>query len=220
MNYKYLILDFGNVIVTPTTGDWHITPKFKELIDINKMDMDKYNEMFKKCCYLLSEKLLTQEEEYDMFIRFYDGILSNIDYQDYNKKIAEEIAYDRTYNNTKYTLCDNIINELTELKKKYKLIMLTDNWPCVIPYLKDNGLYDFFDKIYISSVYQELKRDGIFFDHPIDDYNIKPGEALFIDDTESLLDVAKDKGLDCMLMDRIKVVKESNYKIIHDLFNL
>ncbi len=220
MNYKYLILDFGNVLVTPTTGDWHITPKFKELIDINKIDMNKYNEVFKKYCYLLSEKLLTQEEEYDMFIRFYDGILSNIDYPDYNKKIAEEIAYDRTYNNTKYTLCDNIINELKELKKKYKLIMLTDNWPCVIPYLKDNGLYDFFDRIYISSVYQELKRDGVFFDHPISDYNIKPGEALFIDDTESLLDVGKEKGLDCMLMDRYKETKESKYKIINDLNNL
>jgi len=220
MNYKYLILDFGNVLVTPTTGDWHITPKFKELIDINKIDMDKYNEMFKKYSYLLSEKLLTQEEEYDMFIRFYDGILSNINYPGYNKKIAEEIAYDRTYNNSKYTLCDNVINELKELKKKYKLIMLTDNWPCVIPYLKDNGLYDFFDKIYISSVYQELKKDGVFFDHPISDFNIKPGEALFIDDTESLLDVAKNKGLDCMLMDRYKKTKKSKYKIINDLNNL
>jgi putative hydrolase of the HAD superfamily len=220
MNYKYLILDFGNVLVTPTTGDWHITPKFKELIDINKIDMDKYNEMFKKYSYLLSEKLLTQEEEYDMFIRFYDGILSNINYPGYNKKIVEEIAYDRTYNNSKYTLCDNVINELKELKKKYKLIMLTDNWPCVIPYLKDNGLYDFFDKIYISSVYQELKKDGVFFDHPISDFNIKPGEALFIDDTESLLDVAKNKGFDCMLMDRYKKTKKSKYKIINDLNNL
>ena len=220
MNYKYLILDFGNVLVTPTTGDWHMTPKFKELIDINKIDMDKYNEMFKKYCYILSEKLLTQEEEYDMFIRFYDGILSNINYPNYNKKIAEKIAYDRTYNNTKYTLCDNVINELKELKKKYKLIMLTDNWPCVIPYLKDNGLYDFFDRIYISSVYQALKKDGVFFDYPIRDYNIKPGEALFIDDTESLLDVGKEKGLDCMLMDRYKKIKESNYKILNDLNNL
>ena len=35
MKYKYIILDFGNVIVTPTTGDWHMTPKFKELIDVN-----------------------------------------------------------------------------------------------------------------------------------------------------------------------------------------
>ena len=220
MNYKYLILDFGNVLVTPTTGDWHMTPKFKELIDINKIDMNKYNEVFKKYCYLLSEKLLTQEEEYDMFIRFYDGILSNIDYPDYNKKIAEEIAYDRTYNNTKYTLCDNVINELKELKKKYKLIILTDNWPCVIPYLKDNNIYDFFDKVYISSVYGCIKQDKTFFDYLINDYDIKEGEALFIDDAEINLDVAKEKGLDVLCMDRYNKEMESKYKIIHDLLDI
>lgn len=220
MKYKYLILDFGNVLVTPTTGDWHMTPKFLELIDINKLNMDKYNEMFDKYKHLLSEKLLTMEEEYDMFIRFYDGILSNVDYPGYTKEIACEIAYDRTYNNSKYTLCDNVVEELSKLKDKYTLLMLTDNWPCVIPYMKDYNLYDFFDKIYISSVYHELKRDGLFFDHPINDYNIKPGEALFIDDTESLLDVAKEKGLDCILMDRYKNNVNSKYKVINDLNNM
>ena len=42
MNYKYTILDFGKVIVKPTTGNWDITPKFLELIDINKIDVDKF----------------------------------------------------------------------------------------------------------------------------------------------------------------------------------
>ena len=27
MKYKYVVLDLGNVLVTPTTGDWHMTPK-------------------------------------------------------------------------------------------------------------------------------------------------------------------------------------------------
>ncbi len=220
MKYKYLVLDFGNVLVTPTTGDWHMTPKFLELIDINKLNMDKYNEMFDKYKHLLSEKLLTQEEEYDMFIRFYDGILSNVGYQGYTKKIALDIAYDRTYNNSKYTLCDNVKEELTKLKEKYTLLMITDNWPCVISYMKDNGLYDFFDKIYISSVYHELKKDGLFFEHSISDYDIKPGEALFIDDTESLLDVASKKGFDCVLMDRYKNNVSTKYKVIKDLSDI
>jgi FMN phosphatase YigB (HAD superfamily) len=220
MKYKYIVLDFGNVMVTPTTGDWHMTPKFHELIDMDKMDLEKYNEVKSKYDYLLSEKLLTQEEEYDMFLRYYDGILSHIDYPGYNKKIAEEIAYDRTYGDGKYTLCENIIKELTKLKKKYTLLMLSDNWPCVIPYMKDKGLYDFFDKIYISSVYHAVKKDGVFFDYPIKDYNIKPGEALFIDDNESLLDVAIGKGFDVKLMDRAKTVEESKYQIIHDLENI
>lgn len=220
MKYKYIILDFGGVLVTPTTGSWDITPKFLELLDIDKINMDKFNDAKSKFNHLLGEKLLTQEEEYDMFLRYYDGILSNIDYPDYNKNIAEQIAYDRTYKNSKYSICDNIHNELKKLKEKYTLLMLTDNWPCVVPYMKDYDLYDYFDKIYISSVYGSEKKDKVFFDYLIKDYNIKPGEALFIDDTEINLDVAKEKKLDVLIMDRYNKDIESKYKVIHDLLDI
>jgi len=220
MKHKYLILDFGKVIVYPTTGDWDITPKFLELIDINKIDLDKFNEIRNKYSYLLSERLITREEEYDMFIRFYDSILNKLNIPGYNLEIGKQIAYDRTYNHDKYTLYDCIYSELDKLKEKYTLILLTDNWPCVNNYLIDHDLYDYFDRIYISSVYQELKKDGVFFNHPIEDYNIKNHEAIFVDDTEINLDEAHKKGMDVYLMDREKVIKKSKYNIIHDLSSL
>ena len=103
MNYKYIILDFGNVIAFSSTGNWDITPKFLELIDISKLDKVKLKEMREKYKDILSEKIVTLEEEYDMFFRFYDGILGEIGYPNH-KHIALEIAYDRTYNYSKYTL--------------------------------------------------------------------------------------------------------------------
>ena len=217
MKYKYLILDFGNVLVTPTTGDWDMTPKFLELLDINKIDQDIYKEARKKYSHILSEHITTLDEEYNMFLRFYDSILTEIKYPKYNKKIAEKIAYDRTYKNDKYQICNNVFDELTILKDKYRLLLLTDNWPCVIPYLKDYNLYDFFEKIYVSSVYGVEKKDKVFFDYPIKDFNIKPNEALFIDDNELNLDIAKEKGFDVLLMDRSKKIDKSKYKIINDL---
>lgn len=217
MNYKYIILDFGKVIAGPTTGHWDITPKFLELIDINKIDMNKFNLLRKQYQDILSEKVINLEEEYDMFFRFYEGILSGLNY---TKDNAEKIAYDRTYNFEKYTLYDNIYNELDILKEKYKLILLTDNWPCVIDYLNKYNLYSYFDKIYVSSIYGVEKKDKVFFDYPINEFNIKVGEALFIDDNELNLNVAQEKGLDVMLMDREKIVKKSKYKIINNLVDL
>ena len=41
--------------------------------------------------------------------------------------------------------------------------------------------------------------DLVLFDYPIKDYNIKKGEALFIDDLESNLDAAVEKGFDVLL---------------------
>ena len=214
MNYKYIILDFGKVIAAPTNENWDITPKLLELIDINKIDINKFKELKKEYRSILSEKITTLEEEYNMFIRFYEPILKKFGY---SKDIAEEIAYDRTYNFDKYTLYDNIQAELKSLSERYRLILLTDNWPCVINYLKEYNLYDYFDKIYISSLYGVEKKDKKLFDYPINELNIKKGEALFIDDNKSNLDIAKEKGLDVMLMDRENIIKDSKYKIINNL---
>lgn len=217
MNVKYIILDFGKVIAAPATGNWDMTPKFLELIDINKLDVDKMQKVRKKHGHILSEKVVSLEEEYDMFLRFYDGILKESNYQNYSKKLASDIAYDRTYRFDKYKLYDNIKEELTKLKEKYTLIMLSDNWPCVIPYMKEYEIYDLFDKIYISSIYGVEKKDKVFFDYPIKDFNIQSGEAIFIDDNESLLDIAKEKGLDVRLMDRENKISNSKYKKINTL---
>lgn len=217
MKYKYIVLDFGKVIAAPTTGNWDITPKFLELIDINKIDIEKFKEVRKKYGIILSEKVISLEEEYNMFFRFYNSILTNFNIP---SNIIRDIAYDRTYNFDKYTLYENIQEELTSLKEKYRLILLTDNWPCVIDYLKHYNLYDYFDNIYVSSFYGVEKKDRAFFDYPIEEFKIKDGEALFIDDNESNLDIAKEKGLNVLLMDRENKIKESKYKIINNLSNI
>ena len=217
MNYKYVILDFGKVIAKPSSGDWDITPKFLELIDINKINKEKWKELRAKYGSILSEKVTNLAEEYNMFLRFYGSILSEFDISD---KVIKEISYNRTYDLEKYTLYQNIKNELEQLKAKYKLILLTDNWPCVINFLKTYNLFGFFEKIYISSFYGVEKKDGELFDFPIKDFNIKPGEAIFIDDYELNLDIGKEKGLDVMLMDREKKVKISKYKIINELTDI
>ena len=217
MNYKYEILDFGKVIAKPSSGDWDITPKFLELIDINKINKEKWKELRAKYGSILSEKVTNLSEEYDMFLSFYKSMLSDFNI---SEKVIKEIAYNRTYALEKYTLYPNIKNELERLKEKYQLILLTDNWPCVINYLKKYDLFDFFEKIYVSSFYGVEKKDGKLFDFPIKDFNIKTGEALFIDDTELNLDIGKEKGFDVMLMDRDKKIKKSKYRILNNLEEL
>ena len=92
------------------------------------------------------------EEEVDMFYRFYSGILKDLGIPDY-ESISRMIAVDRTYSFDKYQLFDNIHEELSKLSSDYKLILLTDNWPCVIPYLEKYNLSSYFDRVYVSSMY-------------------------------------------------------------------
>ena len=98
-------------------------------------------------------------------------------------------------------------------------MILSNNYPSILEYLKKYEIIDYFDKIYISSIYETSKQEEKFFDIMINDYNIKEGEALFIDDGISNLELGSKKGLDVVLLDR-KNNKESNYKKITSLDEL
>jgi len=219
MDYKYVILDFGKVLAGPTTGEWFITPKFKELVDMSLIDKEELNKAFDKYDDIISRKMNTEEEEYHNFYEFYSLVLQEV-YPKYTDDIAHSIAYNFTYKEDKYTFYPNIKEELDNLKNKYKLLLLTDNWPCIERILKDNKLYKYFDKIYISSQYGSIKAEGIFFDYLINDYDIKKGDALFIDDSIENLDVGKEKGLAVLLMDRENNIECDKYKKINDLSNI
>ena len=217
---KYVILDFGKVLFKPTTGNWFITPKFLELVDISKIDIKQFGEKKKQFNYLLSKKITNETEEYEMFYEFYGSILKSLEYPDYSDSLAHAIADDFVNSSSKYTIYDGVLEELENLSKEYKLILLTDNWPCVLRILDEYDLTKYFEKVYVSSIYGSEKHDGVFFDYPINDFDIKENEALFIDDNNQLLEIAKTKGLKVKLMDRENNNPNVENEVIHDLSSL
>lgn len=214
---KYVILDFGKVLACSSTGHWFITPDFWNDTNKEEIDENKLLNNFKKYNYILDKKVITLEEENEMFYKFYKLVLNDFNIED---NVVKKITNDIVYRDDKYRFYDNVKEELIELSKKYKLILLSDNWPCIFRIMKNYGIDNFFEKIYVSSIYGEKKEEGLFFDYPIKDFNIKNGEAIFIDDNEALLDVAITKGLIVRRMDRENEVLNSKYKIIHDLSNI
>lgn len=219
MKYKYIILDFGYVLAKPTTGNYLITPKFKELIDMSLIDEQVLKNTFVKYHDIIERQMNNEEEEYTNFYDFYSSVLQEV-YPNYTIDLAHCIAYDFAYKQDKYTFYDNIKNELENLSKKYTLILLTDNFPSVDRILKERKIYKYFDRIYISSHYGTIKKEGLFFNYPIEEYKIKKGEALFIDDSIDNLDVAVSKNLDVLLIDRENIIKCDKYKKIYNLENI
>ena len=218
MKHKYIILDFGNVLAYPITGNWYLTKKFMEYVDMSKIDYSKYSEAVKNHSDILSRKISTLEEEEILFYDFYKSILKDINYNITDEQINDISRY-YTYCYDKCKLYDDVDDSLKRLSKKYGLILLSDNWPCGIEVMKYYNVDKYFLKMYISSVYGCLKEEGIFFDYPINDFNIKPHEALFIDDNEKILDVAVTKELDVKIMQR-KRINKSKYQRITTLNDL
>lgn len=215
--FKYLILDMGRVLVEPASGNWLVTNEFLKNVDIKRINKDKLKESIKNSRYLLDGKVETLQEEYKIIMKFYETVFQKINYnieEEKLKNIVDNFVYDKE--DSKYILYDNVKEDLENLSKKYTILMLSDNWPCAFNYLKKHDIEKYFTKIYISSIYGEQKRDKVFFDYPIKEFNIKKDEALFIDDNEELLDIAVEKGLNVLHMDRNRVLESSKYEIIHD----
>lgn len=217
-SYKYVILDMGNVLVGPPTGEWLITSTFLKFVDKDKVDIEKYRSVKKEIQHIIDRKAETLSEEYDIFIEFYTKLISGMGL-DINEEQIKEIVDDFVFNkhDDKYYLYDDVKEELERLSNKYTLLLLSDNWPCAIDYLKEKNIYDYFKKVYISSIYGVRKSDEILFDYPIKEFNIKDGEALFVDDNSDLLDIAEDKNLNVLLMDRYNKVEDSKFSVIHEL---
>ena len=199
---KYLILYFEIVLGKQKTGNWFITSNFYEIIGKNKIDLKRLNVLFNKYNKNISKKIITKEEEYEAFKEFYFNVMNELKIVKNTEEISKKLAKDFVYNEDKYIMYDDVFDFLREQSSKTTLILLSDNWPCVYRILKKWNIYNFFSKIYISSEYAELKKDGKFFDYAINDFNIRQNEAIFIDDNPDLLEVANTKLLRPILMDR------------------
>lgn len=216
---EYIILDFGKVIAGPAMENWFITPNFWNIIDKNKMDLEKFNFAVQRNGYFLDETMYNESDEFMVFSEFYRRILSDLSIPT-NDDIIESIADDWTFNDEKFKFYPNIKEELEYLREKYRLLMLTDNWPSVLRILHNTDIRKYFERVYISSMYSCKKSDGIFFDFPIIDYDLYGKQVKFVDDSLLNLDMASKKGLTPILMDRDNEVPKVKYKKIDSLFKI
>lgn len=216
-NIKYLILDFGKVLAGPGTENWFLTPNFYKIIGINEIDLNKFEKAIQKCDSIISRKMKNEEDEYKAFCEVYYNVLKIMGYEKNIEENSKKVAYDFVFNDNKFSLYLDTKENLERLSKKYKLILLSDNWPSVYRVMKNWKIDVFFDNIYVSSIYKETKKDKVFFDYPINEYNIKKDEAIFVDDNIELLKIAEEKGLLPILMDRENEIKECKYKVIKSL---
>ena len=219
-NIKYIIFDYGDVLVYPITGNWFITTNFYDVINKDEFNLEKFNESVAKASSIISKKMMTEADEEKAFVEVYRTILNNLDLDLNVDSAAKKLAYDFVYSNNKHSLYSEVKENLERLSKKYKLLMLSDNRPCAHRLLKEWGISKYFEKVYISSEYEMQKKDKVFFDIPLKEFGINPKNVLFIDDKDYLLDIAKEKGMNVLLMDRDSNNKASKHQIINSLIEI
>lgn len=224
-NIKAILFDSGRTLNVPRTGYWFITPNFIKIIERSDFTCTEENveKAINKACEHINKILLvkTEEEEFLMFKDFYKIVLKEINYPNISDEIIESLAKDNVFNDDKFLFFEDIEESLKTLKNKYLLGVVSDTWPSLERVFINKGLRKYFSTFIMSSIYGSNKAQKILFKIAIEELGIKAQEAIFVDDSESNLDAAKEFGMIPILIDVYNSDDlNSKYPIIHSISEL
>lgn len=232
-NIKAILFDSGRVLNGPVTGHWFITPHFWEYADksiFDSIDGGRVAGAFAKADkYIVAQKLITtKEEEYKHFVKFYEIFSSQLPELKLTSESIENIAKDLVFNPKKYNFYDDALAAIPELKNKYKLAIVSDAWPSLLDVYEENNMKSYFDSVVISSFIGTSKPDSKMYMTALDELNVKPEEAVFVDDSLKNCMGAVGLGINAVLLCRYEKLYyiekfkslNKNYTVIKDLTQL
>lgn len=143
---------------------------------------------------------LEKTKNFPLFIKLMEGKLNE---DEYIKKFLEitkwNISIEDFKNVVRKVLKKKIpgtIDILKELKKDYKLVLLSDNVREWVDYiLKVNKDLEIFDYKFFSYELESIKEDNITFVKVLDKIKAKPEEVFFIDDSLENIKSAESIGI-------------------------
>lgn len=214
---KNLFFDVGRTLLYPKTQNWFIPPNYNNIL--NNVTLKELKKSTEKHKYLLDERHInTEEEEFEMFSKFYLYVLKDLNYPDINQQVIQKLAYDCVYNDDKFIFYKEVKDELISLSKNYNLYVISDAWPSTYRILKNYGIFELFKNVFISSDLGFKKSDKTLFEIALE--KIPPiDENFFIDDRYDLLKISESYGFIPIIIDRDDN-KLTNYIEINNLTHL
>lgn len=214
---KNLFFDVGRTLLYPKTQNWFIPPNYNNIL--NNVTLKELKKSTEKHKYLLDERHInTEEEEFEMFSKFYLYVLKDINYPNITGQIIQNLAYDCVYNDDKFIFYKEVKDELISLSKNYNLYVISDAWPSTYRILKNYGIFDLFKNVFISSDLGFKKSDKTLFEIALEKIP-STDENFFIDDRYDLLKISESYGFIPIIIDRDDN-KLTNYIEINNLTHL
>ena len=220
-----IFFDLGWTIFRPSTGDWKITEKALEFINLeilHSIPKERRNSACIKANECLKTEIYKKEvEEFERYSNYYKIIAKQLPELKLSEKQAEMIAYDRVYNDSNYVFYDDAKKTIACLKEKYKIGIISDTDPSIVRVLRNKGLYDYFDNRTFNFEMGENKPSSVLFENALKEMNLPANETIFIDDYEKNLDSASYMGIQSILiLSKPNSQKSSKYPSINKLSDL
>lgn len=226
---RAILIDSGKVLNGPVTGSWFITPNFFNYVDKKKFDLisssQKKKALSKAGEYISKQNLIVnEEEEYKHFFEYYDIFSKCLPQLQLKDEDVQGITKDLVYNYGKYAFFQDAVELIPKLSKEYKLAVVSDAWPSLENVFRNANLRNHFSSFIISSIKGVTKPNALMYKTALEELNVSPEEAIFIDDSIRNCDGAIKLGINSFVLCRdwrlyiYNKLTHRNYNVIRDLY--
>lgn len=199
---KAVFFDLGWTLVYPPSGDWEFTEPAKKLFNwevYSSLPRERVAAARKTAndYFPPRHKLSTLEEEYQQMLHYYSLFAGELPELGVTRQDIETVAGEKVYQSRHtFELFEDSIPTLEALKAKgYKLGVISDTWPSIVPVLEEFGLPGYFDTLTYSFEVGCFKPDPRMFADALGKMGLPPEQCVFIDDTAQNLVGAQKLGI-------------------------
>ena len=202
---KCLIFDAGGVLVYPRMGDWNLSPRLAELLGAHAPEIHtaKYLSAHRACLDWLNESRLvnTLEDERLLKRQYFIDMDRRMGWR-LSRTELFALADDFTDNTARYAMFPDATQWLTRWQPRYRLGLLSDAMPSLLPALEVLGLSQLLEYKVISTRVGATKPDRRMYQTILRVMDAQPGDCLFVDDRIDNLLGAQAEGIRAVQMAR------------------
>lgn len=228
---KAVLLDSGRVLNSPTTGHWHIPVNFFAYVDKKKFSSipsTKKKQAFSKANEYINKQnlILNEDDEYRHFFEYYKVFSKYLPELQLRDEDVQAIAKDYVYNYGKYSFFNDVMKIIPLLSETYKLAIVSDAWPSLENVFREAGLRGYFSSFVISSQKGITKPHGLMYMTALNELDVSPDEAIFVDDSIKNCNGAISLGIHSLVLCRdwklyiYNKVVNKNYNIVRNLYDI
>ena len=198
---KGIFFDLGWTLVYPPSGDWEFTQPAQKLFNwevYQSLPKERTAAVRKEANDYLEahHHISTLEEEYDRMLQYFTIVAQKLPELGATRQDIEATALEKVYQSQHtYNLMEDAIPTLEALKGRYKLGIISDTWPSIVPVLERFGILPYFDAITYSFQLGCFKPNPRMFQDALSKMGLPAQECVFIDDVARNLEGAAKVGI-------------------------
>lgn len=202
-NIKGIFLDLGGTLLYPPSGSWMFSKLAYQYFPKEKLETPAAVTAMREAQAELEKDHLigSIEREYEQFYRYYESLAGALPELGLTEADLRKITEDKIYNKPdNYRLFDDTPATLEALHGKYKLGIISDTWPSIVPVLEHFDILKYFDCVTYSYELGIFKPDPKMYQDALAKMGLPAEQTLFVDDLPKNLEGARLQGINPVLI--------------------